>query len=109
MPLRKRISLLAAASVAIGVAIAVMISYFVVRRELFSQVDTSLRANAATILSNNHISFGQGAIPQGSPRSGGPDYEQLVLPNGSHESSSGVTLPYGQLARRWPADSGTRR
>ncbi len=100
MPLRKRISLLAAASVAIGVAIAVMISYFVVRRELFSQVDTSLRANAATILSNNHISFGQGAIPQGSPHSGGPDYEQLVLPNGSHESSSGVPLPYGQLARR---------
>ena len=52
MPLRRRISLVAAATVAVAVAIAVLISYFAVRDQLLGQVDNALRAQAATIQSN---------------------------------------------------------
>ncbi len=98
MALRKRISLVAAATVAVAVAFAVLISYFAVRNELFNQVDSSLRAQAATILGAGRIDLGH-PIPQGSPKTGGPAYEQLVLPSGKYESLSPLTLPHGVLAQ----------
>ena len=49
MALRKRISLVAAASVAVAVAIAVLVSYFAVRDQLVGQIDTELRAQAALV------------------------------------------------------------
>ena len=48
MPLRKRISLVAAAAVAVAVAIACAVSYFVVRDQLLGQVDRQLLAQAAS-------------------------------------------------------------
>ncbi|HEX3802896.1 MAG TPA: HAMP domain-containing sensor histidine kinase [Solirubrobacteraceae bacterium] len=98
MPLRKRISLVAAATVAVAVAIAVLISYFVVRDQLLTQVDNSLRAQAAAILSSGRINLNQG-IPGGSPRSGGPaPYQQVTLPNGLSQPTTKVALPDVKLA-----------
>ena len=94
MPLRRRITLVAAATVAVAVAIAVIVSYFAVRRELFAQVDNSLRAQAATVLNSGTISLSQ-PLPGASPRMGGPaPYQQVVFTNGTSQGFSGSgTLP----------------
>jgi two-component system, OmpR family, sensor histidine kinase MprB len=99
MPLRRRISLVAATTVAVAVAIAVIISYFAVRDELFTQVDNSLRGQATAILESGKLNINQG-IPGGSPSSGGPaPYQQIVFPKGNYQSSpSNVKLPDIQLA-----------
>ena len=52
MPLQKRISLVAAATVAVAVAFAVLISYFAVRDQLVGQISNELRNQAAVIESN---------------------------------------------------------
>ena len=59
MSLRKRISLVAAAVVAIAVAIAVLISYYAVRDQMFGQINNELRAQAVR---------GSGQFPAGSGR-----------------------------------------
>jgi two-component system, OmpR family, sensor histidine kinase MprB len=100
MPLHRRISLVAAATVAVAVAIAILISYFAVRQRLLSQVDNSLRAEAATILDSGRINLNRGFPNGGSPSTGGPaPYEQIVFPNGNQQSSAGVNLPDTALAR----------
>ncbi len=101
MPLRRRISLVAAATVAAAVGIAILISYFAVRDQLFSQVDSSLRAEAATILDSGRINLNRGIPYGGSPSTGGPaPYEQLVFPNGQSQSSlPNLTLPGVGLAQ----------
>ncbi len=104
MPLRRRISLVAAATVAVAVAIAILISYFAVRNRLLSQVDSSLRAEATTVLSSGRVNLGH-PIPQGAPGSG-LAYEQVVLPSGQYESTSNVTLPHGSVEQSVAA--GTR-
>ena len=101
MLLQKRISLVAGAAVAVAVAIAILISYFAVRQRLLTQVDNSLRAEAATIVDSHTINLGQGIPQGGTPSTGGPaPYEQVVLPNGNSQSSvPGVTLPGRGLAQ----------
>jgi two-component system, OmpR family, sensor histidine kinase MprB len=101
MPLRRKISIVAAAAVAVAVAIAILISYFTVRDQLFSQVDNSLRADAATILGSGRINLNRGLPNGGSPRTGGPaPYEQIVFPDGETQASSQtVTLPDVRLAQ----------
>ncbi|HEX3618210.1 MAG TPA: HAMP domain-containing sensor histidine kinase [Solirubrobacteraceae bacterium] len=99
MLLRRKISIVAAAAVAVAVAIAILISYFAVREQMLRQVDSSLRAQAATILSSGRINQSR-PIPQGTPTSGsGRAYEQLVFPNGQADPLSGVVLPSGPLSR----------
>jgi two-component system sensor histidine kinase MprB len=101
MPLRRRISLVAAATVAVAVAIAIAISYFAVRDRMLSQVDSSLHAQADTILASGRLVQGH-QFPQGSPKGGAPAYEQVVFPYGSPypvQSLSDVKLPSGPLVR----------
>jgi two-component system sensor histidine kinase MprB len=93
MPLRKRISLVAAAAVAVAVAIAVLISYFAVRHQLLGQIDSELRAQATAIerypgqLGGREFS----SIPASE---GGPaQYWQVV------ESSGTVVLTVGAKLR----------
>ncbi len=97
MPLRRRISIVAASSVAAAVAIAILISYFAVRDQLLHQVDTSLRAQAAGI---HRINLGEG-IPRAAPSNGGVAYQQVVFPNPAFapRPSTGVNLPDVGLAR----------
>jgi two-component system sensor histidine kinase MprB len=102
MLLRRKISIVAAAAVAIAVAIAVLISFFTVRDQLLHQVDNSLRAQAAAILSTGRINLNHGVPQGGSPSTGGPaPYEQIVFQNPTvpAQHSLGVTLPDQQLAR----------
>ena len=49
MSLRRRLSIIAAASVAIAVVIVALVAYLLVRDQLRSQVDTALHAQAAPI------------------------------------------------------------
>jgi two-component system sensor histidine kinase MprB len=93
MPLRKRISLVAAAAVAVAVAIAVLISYFAVRHQVLGQIDSELRAQATAIerypgqLGGREFS----SIPASE---GGPaQYWQVV------ESSGTVVLTVGAKLR----------
>ncbi|MGI8711882.1 MAG: sensor histidine kinase [Solirubrobacteraceae bacterium] len=78
MSLRRRLSIIAAATVGIAVLIAVVVCYAVVRSQLRGQVDDSLRAQAQAV---EHV--GQGALQQfpGIPASaGGPaPYAQAVI------------------------------
>jgi two-component system sensor histidine kinase MprB len=74
--LRRKISIIAAASVAAAVAIAVLISYFAVRNQLIGQIDNELRSQAAL----DQQSFQQGEpIPGlGANLGGSAPYAQVV-------------------------------
>jgi two-component system sensor histidine kinase MprB len=100
--LRKRLSLIAAASVAVAVTIAVVVCYIVVRGQLLGQVDTQLTQQAQLVESQGgatHLLYQD--IPGLSPRSGGPaQYVQAVLPNGqSIPVPNGITWPTGARAQ----------
>jgi two-component system, OmpR family, sensor histidine kinase MprB len=102
VPLRKRISLVAAAAVAIAVALACVISYAVVRGQLLSQIDSELTQQAQTLQTDPVHSLS--ALPTIPASAGGPaPYEQIVtadrqvynkvLPNGEALNISGLKLP----------------
>jgi two-component system sensor histidine kinase MprB len=81
MPLRKRISLVAAAVVAIAVAIAVLVSYYTVRDQLTGQVDGELHAQAAMI--QEQYAGPNTQIPGlGAQAGGSAQYLQVVQQNG---------------------------
>jgi two-component system, OmpR family, sensor histidine kinase MprB len=91
--LRKRLSLIAAASVGAAVLIAVVVCYMVVRSQLHSQVDGSLRAQEAAIGASGVI---QNGVPSNSANSGGPaPYNQIVLADGFvyRSDPNGIPLP----------------
>jgi two-component system, OmpR family, sensor histidine kinase MprB len=93
--LRKRLSLIAAASVAAAVLIAVVVCYMVVRSQLRNQVDGSLRAQAAVVQGSGVL---QGGLPGNSASTGGPaPYNEVVLADGKVWSSDGgIALPVTQ-------------
>ncbi len=81
MALRRRLSIIAAASVGVAIFIAVIVCYAVVRGQLLGQVDDSLYAQKSAI-GNGSLHVGQ-PLPVISPSAGGPaQYQQLVLPSG---------------------------
>jgi two-component system sensor histidine kinase MprB len=86
--LRRKISIIAAASVAIAVAIAVLASYFIVRGKVIGQVDSELTAQAQRI-----EQFGIGGI--------GP---KTALPGNS--ANAGAYAPYVQYSN---AEGGRRK
>lgn len=94
MSLRKRVSLIAGATVGIAVLIALVVSYAIVRSQLRGQVDDSLRAQQAAIRSSGLLDR---ALPGNSASAGGPaPYVQVVLADGvvvPEFSSGGVSLP----------------
>jgi two-component system, OmpR family, sensor histidine kinase MprB len=71
MPLRRKISVIAAASVAIAVAIAVLASYFIVRGKLIGQVDGELTAQAQRIVDQVPGSLGSNTRLPGAPANSG--------------------------------------
>jgi two-component system, OmpR family, sensor histidine kinase MprB len=94
MSLRRRLALIAAASVAVAVLIAVVVSYVVVREQLRSQVDNALTAQAAAIQSGDYHAIAQ-PVPGIPASAGGPaQYVQVVFPDGSARSVTGnLPLP----------------
>jgi two-component system sensor histidine kinase MprB len=96
MPLRRRISIIAAASVALAVAIAVFASYFIVRGKLVGQVDNELRAQAQRIQSGELGALGQNTRLPGNSANGGAyaPYVQYVNKSGMrHPAQGGTYLP----------------
>jgi two-component system, OmpR family, sensor histidine kinase MprB len=82
MSFRARLALVAAAAVALAIVVASFVVYFVVRDQLRSTVDSSLKTTAAEIAQTPVHDFGHFAIP--SPELGGaPGYPQIVGVNGT--------------------------
>ncbi len=109
MSLRRRLSLIAAASVGVAVLAAVVICYLVVRHQLRSQVDTALRGQAVAVRDSGQLNVGGGfgSLP---PNSGGPaPYAQLVATNGSliEPPQGGLTIPVTSSTLRIAAKRGT--
>jgi two-component system sensor histidine kinase MprB len=92
MPLRQRISLVAAGTVAVAVAIAVLISYFAVSGQLDGQIDNELRAQAAAIQGRYQGPHTQ--LPGLRADAGGSaPYFQGVLPDGTVLPGPSGSLP----------------
>ena len=99
MSLRKRLSLIAGASVAVAVLIAVIVCYMVVRTQLRSQVDNELKQQAQAVQNGNLRAIDQ-PIPGIPARSGGPaQYAEIVTAQGQHQST-GSSLPITATVRR---------
>jgi two-component system, OmpR family, sensor histidine kinase MprB len=90
--LRRRLALIAAASVAVAVMIACLVCYLVVRDQLRGQVDSALTAQQSVVQNYGQISKTLPGIPASA---GGPaPYVDVVLANGqSGQYEGNVTLP----------------
>ncbi|HLI59387.1 MAG TPA: HAMP domain-containing sensor histidine kinase [Solirubrobacteraceae bacterium] len=100
MALRRRLSIIAAASVGVAIFIAVAACYAVVRSQLLGQVTDSLYAQK-TAIEKHEISLGQ-QLPVISASAGGPaQYQQVVLGDGQTTRLSGnLPLPVDSEAQR---------
>ena len=99
MSLRRRIGVIAAASVAAAVLIAVLVSYFVVRDQLRGQVDTALKEQETVVQRTEQLPSEIPGIPASE---GGPaQYIQIVLASGSSYPRQGnVAIPVDARARQ---------
>jgi two-component system sensor histidine kinase MprB len=82
MSLRSRLTLVAAGVVAVVVVLASATTYFVMRHELYSQVDGSLRSTAKTVQSLGHI----------GPEDYGGNSVEVVDAQGNIAASQGLNL-----------------
>ncbi|HET9016948.1 MAG TPA: HAMP domain-containing sensor histidine kinase, partial [Thermomicrobiaceae bacterium] len=97
MSLRKRLSLIAAASVGIAVLIAILVCYMVVRSQLRGQVNDALNAQVSQMVQSHQLPMG--GPPGLSPSQGGPaQYVQLVFPDGEVRAfgEGNLQLPVNQ-------------
>ncbi len=94
MPLRRRLTLVAATAVGVAVALAALVGYLVVRGELRGQVDDALKAQAIAVQRGDFHAFAQ-ALPGIPPSAGGPaQYVQIVAADGSASPRQGdIALP----------------
>ncbi len=92
MSLRRRLALIAAASVAVAVLIACLVCYLVVRDQLRGQVDSALTAQRQAIEQSHTLPSRLPTIPASA---GGPaPYVNIVLANGNSGPYVGdLTLP----------------
>jgi two-component system, OmpR family, sensor histidine kinase MprB len=101
MSLRKRVSFVSAAAVAIAIFLAAGVCYFVVRDQLLGQVDTALHDQAELVLASGN--FGLGApFPGLPPNAGGrAPYSQLVGVDGAVlKNNGGLILPVNSATRQ---------
>ena len=88
MSLRGRLTLVAAGVVAVVVVLASLTTYFVMRHELQSQLDTSLKTEAEAIQQNPSFDFGPDyagnfaeVVNSTGDRVGGDPRVQLIVDN----------------------------
>jgi two-component system sensor histidine kinase MprB len=100
MPLRRRITLVAATTVACAVAIAILISYFAVRNQLYGQINSELRGQAAQIQTQGRGTAEGHQPPSPGPGNGGSaPYVDFVTAAGVEARAAGdLTLPDKDLA-----------
>ncbi len=115
MPLRKRLSLVAAAAVAVAVALAVVLCYWVVRGQLLGQVDNELTQQASLVQAGDLRSLLGGAgdfqrLPDGAngnfpglsaSAGGAAPYDQIAAPTGTvlFQNQGGLSLPVDSTTR----------
>jgi two-component system, OmpR family, sensor histidine kinase MprB len=100
MSLRKRLTIIAAASVAIAVLLALVACYAVVRSQLRGQVDDSLRAQATTIQHEGLNSLLHAQLPGIPPSAGGPaQYAQIYAGTQTYHVSGNIALPVAARTR----------
>ena len=93
MSLRKRLTIIAAASVAVAVLLALVACYAIVRSQLRGQVDDSLRAQAQAIQNGQMNSLRQ-QLPGIPASAGGPaQYAQLYANSQRATVSGNIALP----------------
>ncbi len=94
MSLRRRLSYVAAAVVAIAIVLASLVCYWVVRDQLRGEIDNELKAQAAAIEEGDIHSLGQ-QLPGLPASAGGPaPYVQIALPDGAQlPNQGGITFP----------------
>jgi two-component system sensor histidine kinase MprB len=101
MALRRRLSIIAAASVGVAVLFAVAVCYAVVRGQLLGSVDDSLRAQATQIEQGQLQSLSAASIASIPASAGGPaPYVQITLADGRQGRSGSVRLPMTARARQ---------
>jgi two-component system sensor histidine kinase MprB len=98
LSLRRRLALIAAASVAVAVLIATLVSYLVVRDQLRGQIDSALTAQQSVVQKYGQISKSLPGIPASA---GGPaPYVDILLANGQSGNYDGdLTLPVDARTR----------
>jgi two-component system sensor histidine kinase MprB len=100
MSLRKRLTIIAAASVAIAVLLALVACYAIVRSQLRGQVDDSLRAQAQAI-EHGQVSSLHQQLPGIPASSGGPaQYAQLYANSRPYPLSGNLSLPVNSQTRQ---------
>ena len=93
MTLRKRLSLIAAASVAVAVTMAVVACYAIVRSQLRNQIDSELSTQAQVVQSGDYHALAQ-QFPGIPASAGGPaPYVQAVTPTGHVYGVQGSVSP----------------
>ena len=95
MPLRRRLSLVAAAAVAVAIATAAGICYWVVRNQLLTQIDQALTGQA--ILVQHEGEFALASQIPGLPASAGgraPYTQVVVAGNTARQTDGNLVLPY---------------
>jgi two-component system sensor histidine kinase MprB len=91
--LRKRVTLVAACAVGIAIALAAMLCYWVVRQQLYGQIDAELKAEAHAVALDGPRALTGSGLPSVPASQGGPTaYWQAVLPNGGWFAGT-VRLP----------------
>jgi two-component system, OmpR family, sensor histidine kinase MprB len=92
MALKRRVGLAAAAAVGVAVVLAACVCYLVVRGQLRSNLDGSLRAEAAEVV-NSPLNAATD-LPYVPPSAGGPaPYVQVVVGNKVYGSTGRLALP----------------
>ena len=104
MPLRRRLSIIAAASVGIAILAASVVCYLVVRNQLRGQIDDSLNAQMQAVDRNGGEALGP--LPGIPASAGGPvPYAQIAGPDGQHQNLTGhLVLPVTATDRRIAAE-----
>jgi two-component system, OmpR family, sensor histidine kinase MprB len=98
--LRKRLTIIAAASVAVAVLLALVISYMVVRSQLRGQVDDSLRVQAQAV-QNGGLDRLRPQVPGIPASAGGPaQYVQIYAGSEGTYRSGNISLPVVARTRR---------
>ena len=104
MPLRRRLSIIAAASVGIAILAASVVCYLVVRNQLRGQIDDSLNAQMQAVERQGGQALGP--LPGIPASAGGPvPYAQVAGSGGQHRNLTGhLALPVTAADRRIAAD-----
>jgi two-component system sensor histidine kinase MprB len=93
MTLRRRLSYVAAAVVAVAIILVAAVCYWAVRHQLRGEIDNELKAQAAAIQQGNYDSLNQ-QLPGLPASAGGPaPYFQVALPDGTQIRRGGMTFP----------------